>query len=91
MPTHPNPELHDLYARDLGNISQAAHVAGVKPGTIRVWESRGKIERVQDVPGGEPLYHLPTVEAAGKAGAKHRHDNPGANSRGPHHRTARAA
>ncbi|MEV7364263.1 hypothetical protein [Streptomyces sp. NPDC091299] len=87
MTAHANPELHDLYQRDLGNIWEAARAAGVQPNTIRVWESRGKIQRVQ-LAGGEPLYHLPTVEAAGKAGAKHRHDNPGDNSRGPHRRAA---
>ncbi|MFJ3812271.1 hypothetical protein ACIPWE_38650 [Streptomyces sp. NPDC090073] len=90
MPTFPNPELYDLYQRDLGDVWEAARVAGVKPGTIRVWESRGKIQRV-DLPGSEPLYHLPTVKAAGEAGKKHRHDDPAANSRGPHRRTARAA
>ncbi|WP_159106689.1 MerR family DNA-binding transcriptional regulator [Streptomyces rishiriensis] len=63
MPTFPNPELHALYQRDLGDIWEAARAAGVKPGTIRVWESRGKIERVR-LEGGQPLYHLPTVEAA---------------------------
>jgi hypothetical protein len=63
VPTFPNPELYDLYQRDLGDIWDAARVAGVKPGTIRVWESRGKIERV-DLPGDQPLYHLPTIEAA---------------------------
>lgn len=65
MPTFPNPELHALYQRDLGDIWEAARVAGVKPGTIRVWETRGKIERVR-LDGGQPLYHLPTVESAAK-------------------------
>ncbi|MER8220902.1 hypothetical protein ABTZ58_09980 [Streptomyces sp. NPDC094143] len=63
MPTFPNPELYELYQRDLGDIWEAARVAGVKPGTIRVWESRGKIERVP-LDGDQPLYHLPTIEAA---------------------------
>lgn len=91
MPTFPNPELYELYQRDLGDLWDAARAAGVNPGTIRVWESRGKIERVRLGDDGQPLYHLPTVEAAGKAGAKHRHSDPAANSRGPHRRTARAA
>jgi hypothetical protein len=38
----------------------------VKPGTIRVWESRGKIERVPVGDDGQPLYHLPTIAAAAK-------------------------
>lgn len=63
MPTFPNPELYDLYQRDLGDIWEAARAAGVKPGTIRVWESRGKIERVR-IDHGQPLYHLPTIQAA---------------------------
>ncbi|WP_405964827.1 MerR family transcriptional regulator [Streptomyces sp. NBC_00723] len=63
MPAFPNPELHHLYQRDLGDIWEAARAAEVKPGTIRVWESRGKIERVR-LEGGQPLYHLPTVKAA---------------------------
>lgn len=87
MPSHENPGLYDLYQRDLGNIWEAAREAGVRPGTIRVWESRGKIQRVE-LPGGEPLYHLPTVKAAGEAGKKHRHANPGENSRGPHKHAA---
>lgn len=68
MPTFPNPELHDLYQRDLGTIWEAARIAKVKPGTIRVWESRGKIERVE-LRGGEPLYHLPTVKLASQVPA----------------------
>lgn len=90
MPAVENPGLYDLYQRDLGDIWEAARTAGVKPSTIRVWESRGKIERV-DLPGGQALYHLPTVKAAGEAGKKHRHDNPGDNSRKPHRPTVRAA
>ncbi|MFB7605274.1 hypothetical protein [Streptomyces gardneri] len=63
MATFSNPELHDLFPGDLGTIWEAAKVAEVKPGTIRVWESRGKIERVQFDHRG-PLYHLPTVKLA---------------------------
>ncbi|GAA0637360.1 hypothetical protein GCM10009535_12140 [Streptomyces thermocarboxydovorans] len=66
MPTFPNPELYDLYLDDLGDLWEAARVAGVKPGTIRVWESRGKIERVPFSDDGQPLYHLPTIAAAAK-------------------------
>ena len=64
MPTFPNPELRALYQRDLGTIWEAARTAGVKPGTIRVWETRGKIQRVQGIGNEQPLYHLPTIEAA---------------------------
>jgi predicted site-specific integrase-resolvase len=38
-------------------------VAGVKPGTIRVWVSRGKIQPMP-IGNGQLLYHLPTVKAA---------------------------
>lgn len=91
MPAHPNPELHALYRSDLGDIWEAARAAGVKPGTIRVWESRGKIERIQGLPGDDPLYHLPTVKACADAGKKFTPSNPGATSRGPHRHTASAA
>jgi hypothetical protein len=66
VPTFPNPELHQLYQRDLGDLWEAARVAKVKPGTIRVWETRGKIERVRLDDDGQPLYHLPTIAAAAK-------------------------
>ncbi|MBA2951601.1 MerR family transcriptional regulator [Streptomyces himalayensis] len=64
MATFPNPGLREIYDRDdLGTIWEAARVAGVKPGTIRVWVSRGKIEPMP-IGNGQPLYHLPTVEKA---------------------------
>ncbi|MGW0032110.1 hypothetical protein ACWDXD_20070 [Streptomyces sp. NPDC003314] len=67
MPTFKNPEdVREIFPQHLGTIWEAARVAKVKPGTIRVWESRGKIERVR-LAGGEPLYHLPTVEKASEA------------------------
>jgi hypothetical protein len=66
MPTFTNPGLREICEREhLGTIWEAARIAGVKPGTIRVWESRGKIERMP-IGDGQPLYHLPTVEAASK-------------------------
>ncbi|MFE9738827.1 hypothetical protein [Streptomyces sp. NPDC006477] len=65
MPAFENPSIFELRYTDLGTIWDAARVAGVKPGTIRVWECRGKIERVQLDRRG-PLYHLPTVERAAK-------------------------
>lgn len=64
MPTFPNPGLREICDREhLGTIWEAARAAGVKPGTIRVWESRGKIQRMP-IGDGEPLYHLPTVRQA---------------------------
>ena len=69
MVAYPNPdglEIHFAQVagdRDLGDLWEAARVAGVKPGTIRVWESRGKIQRMP-IGDGEPLYHLPTVQEA---------------------------
>jgi hypothetical protein len=61
-----NPELWQVDDRkDLGDIWQAARVAGVKPGTIRVWVSRGKVSPLLDGPGGD-LFHLPTVLEASK-------------------------
>lgn len=65
MPAFENPSIYELKYTDLGTIWDAARVAGVKPGTIRVWETRGKIERVQIDHRGA-LYHLPTVEQASK-------------------------
>lgn len=89
MTTFPNPELRELYQRDLGTIWEAAREAGVKPGTIRVWESRGKIERIQGLGDETPLYHLPTVKAAGQCEkSKFRTRNPALSSRGPHRRAA---
>lgn len=63
MPTFPNPALHEIYQRDIVTLWEAARAIGVKPGTLRVWESRGKIERVS-AGDGIPLYHLPTLEQA---------------------------
>lgn len=68
MTTFENPEIHAIYLDDLGTIWEAARVANVKPGTIRVWETRRKIERVA-IPHGEPLYHLPTIKAASEVRA----------------------
>ncbi|MBP2581910.1 hypothetical protein J3A78_002388 [Streptomyces sp. PvR006] len=68
MPAFENPSIYELKYTDLGTIWDAARVAGVKPGTIRVWESRGKIERMQIDHRG-PLYHLPTVAEASKVKA----------------------
>lgn len=72
MTAFPNPTLYDIYDRDdLGNIWEAARVAGVKPGTIRVWESRGKIERMP-LGDEDPIYHLPTIRRASQVKAGRR-------------------
>ncbi|MGY4930328.1 hypothetical protein ACWD7T_04260 [Streptomyces sp. 900116325] len=65
MPTFPNPTLYEIYDRDdVGTIWDAARAAGVKPGTIRVWVTRKKIEPLLAEEGQQPLYHLPTVHRA---------------------------
>lgn len=89
MVAYPNPdgiEIHfaQLEGRtDLGDLWEAARAAGVKPGTIRVWVTRGKIEPVLVGETG-PVFHLPTIRQAAAGGAKHKPADPAANSRGPH-------
>ncbi|MHC3427204.1 MerR family transcriptional regulator [Streptomyces sp. DT18] len=64
-PDFKNPAIKLILLQDLGTIWEAARAAGVKPGTIRVWESRNKIERVHfGDTERQPLYHLPTVREA---------------------------
>lgn len=89
MPTFPNPTIYEVLEREhLGTIWEAARVAGVKPGTIRVWESRRKIERMP-LGDGEAIYHLPTIEAAAAScTARFTPSDPAANSRGRHRRAA---
>lgn len=90
MVAYPNPprdEIHfarlDSGKPQLGDLWEAAKVAEVRPATIRVWVSRGKIEPVLDDESGT-YYHLPTVKRAAEGGKKHRPADPAANSRGPH-------
>lgn len=89
MPTFPNPTIYEVLEREhLGTVWEAARVAGVKPGTIRVWESRGKIERMP-LGNGEAIYHLPTVAlAAAHQATQFTPSDPAANARGPHRRAA---
>lgn len=93
MVTYPNPDGLDIHAAllngddDLGDIWEAARTAHVKPGTIRVWMTRGKIEPVLDGPAGQ-YFHLPTIQRAAAGGAKYTPTDPAANSRGPHARAA---
>lgn len=72
----------------VGDIWKAAEAAGVMPGTLRVWMSRGKLKPLFGEPGRE-VFHIPTVIAVAKAGrAKNIPRNPAANARGPHARRA---
>lgn len=89
MVAYPNPPLDEIHFAqvegndDLGDLWEAAKVAEVKPGTIRVWVTRGKVAPILDGEAGQ-YFHLPTVRAAAEGGAKHRPADPAANSRGPH-------
>ncbi|MFE9337751.1 hypothetical protein [Streptomyces sp. NPDC007063] len=65
MVDFPNPPAMLVESREhLGTLWDAARVARVKPGTIRVWMSRRKIEPMDLGDGGPELFHLPTIEAA---------------------------
>ena len=89
MVAFPNPDGIEIHFAQLdrggqiGDLWQAARVAQVKPGTIRVWMTRGKIEPVLRGEAGD-LFHLPTIRAAAAAGSKYTPTTPAANSRGPH-------
>jgi hypothetical protein len=87
----PHPSIYEIEDRNhLGSIWDAARIAGVKPDTIRVWESRGKIERMP-LGDGEAIYHLPTVAAAAASRtARFTPSDPAANARGPHRHTRAA-
>lgn len=87
MVAYPNPPADEIHfarlngsERQLGDLWEAAKVAEVRPATIRVWVSRGKIEPILDDENGI-YYHLPTVKKAAEGGKKHRPPNPAANSR----------
>ncbi|MEU5976368.1 hypothetical protein [Streptomyces sp. NPDC047315] len=90
---HPAPDLWDVLeeVRDglpgsvIGDIHQAASAAGVKPGTIRTWMTRGKIRPLFGAPGAE-VFHIPTAQSIAARGAQHTPRDPAANSRGPHQR-----
>lgn len=70
----------------MGTIDEAAEKAGVKPGTIRVWMTRGKLKPLFGEPG-EEFFHIPTVVDIAKAGrARNVPKDPAANARGPHRR-----
>lgn len=93
MPAFPNPDAIGIHfaqvehGDQIGTLWEAARTAGVKPGTIRVWVSRGKIEPLLDGEGGT-FFHLPTVKAAAEAGSKYAPADPAANSRGAHRHAA---
>jgi hypothetical protein len=91
MPTFINPGIREIRSRDhLGTIQEAARIAGVKPATIRVWVSRGKIAPMP-IRNGQPLYHLPTVALAADMRSKYAPSDPAGNSRGSHIHAPRAA
>lgn len=87
MVAFPNPdglEVHFAQAEQgdqIGDLWDAARAAGVKPGTIRVWMTRGKIEPILRGDAGD-LFHLPTVQVAAEAGRKNTPADPAANRRG---------
>lgn len=95
MASFPNPDGFDVYAAqiergdEIGDLWEAARTAGVKPGTIRVWMTRGKIEPVLRGEAGD-LFHLPTIRAAAEAGRKNSPADPAANARGRHVRRSAA-
>lgn len=72
----------------LGTLYEAAEAAGVKPGTLRVWMSRGKLQPLFGEPGQE-VFHIPTVIGVAEAGrARNVPKDPAANARGPHRHRA---
>jgi hypothetical protein len=84
-----NPQPCEIRSRyHLGDINEAARIAGVKPATIRVWISRGKLRPADLGDNGSEVFHLPTVAFVADQGAKHRPPDPAANSRGPHKKRA---
>lgn len=100
MVAFPNPAGLDVYAaawtderplaEEIGDVWDAARVAGVQPGTIRVWMTRGKIAPIVRGEGGD-LFHLPTIRAAAAAGRSRTPRDPAANGRGPHRRRPQVA
>ncbi|MFF6847131.1 MULTISPECIES: hypothetical protein [Streptomyces] len=93
MVAFPNPDGIEIHfaqldgRNDIGDIWQAARAARVKPGTIRVWMTRGKIAPLLRGEAGD-LFHLPTIKKAAAAGSKYAPADPAANSRGHHTRQA---
>lgn len=70
----------------LGDLWKAAEAAGVMPGTLRVWMTRGKLKPLFGDPGQE-VFHIPTVIEVAEAGrAKNVPKDPAANARGLHRR-----
>lgn len=62
MVTFPNPDPREVDNRDdVGDIWQAARAAGIKPGTIRVWMHRQKVEPFLADDGGPEVFHIPTI------------------------------
>lgn len=62
MVSFPNPDPREVDNRDdVGDIWHAARAAGVKPGTIRVWIHRQKVEPFLAGDGGPEVFHIPTI------------------------------
>lgn len=79
-------EVQDDHADTLGDLHKAAEAAGVMPGTLRVWMSRGKLKPLFGEPG-EEVFHIPTVIQIAEAGrSRNVPKDPAANARGPHRR-----
>lgn len=95
MVTFPNPDSVEVHfaqvecGGQVGDIWQAAQAAGIKPGTIRTWMSRDKIEPLLRGDSGD-IFHIPTIVEAAEAGRKFTPADPAANSRGTHHRRTAA-
>lgn len=83
-----NPTIYDARLVDLVTLEKVAESTGIRIGTLRVWETRGKIARMP-IPGGTPLYHLPTVQVVVEATPrKFTPSDPAANARRSHARAA---
>lgn len=52
---------------------QGMRALGYNDSTLRNWAREGHIHPVAKAPGGQFLYHRPTVQAAGKWLETHRH------------------
>ena len=64
-PRFPNPPLDEIHPRDLATAKDAAPRLGVRPGTIRVWDKRGKVEPVIEGDARRPaVYYYPALARA---------------------------
>jgi len=82
-----NPPLHEIDPADLMTAAQAAEWLHVKPGTIRVWVHRGKLQPVDTGDRGPKLYHRLALAHAEREAWNNGADRPIRGGR----KTARAA